>query len=295
MATCATGVPLLRGHLRENQVYDAVQDKAKGSSTALQFLTSLENLSAIYVAIFNPEHERWNAYPDSIRRAIQTLNRLNIKGLRPLMLAVAAQFSKKEAAEAFRMFISWSVRFIIMSNTSRGSIDEVLAAVAHSVFTGDITTAQAIKKNVVEMIPIDEEFHKASEIATDSKSTLARYYLRSLEMAAKGEATPWFIPNDDQTIIDLEHILPEEPGDNWPQFTEDDVKTYSRRIGNLALLLAKTNSDLKSSKFEPKKAAYKDSPYELTRMVARERRWTKDEIVAGQKRLSDYTLKAWPL
>ncbi len=211
------------------------------------------------------------------------------------MLAVAAQFSKKEAAEAFRMFISWSVRFIIMSNTSRGSIDEVLAAAAHSVFTGDITTAQAIKKNVVEMIPIDEEFHKAFEIATDSKSTLARYYLRSLEMAAKGEATPWFIPNDDQTIIDLEHILPEEPGDNWPQFTEDDVKTYSRRIGNLALLLAKTNSDLKSSKFEPKKAAYKDSPYELTRMVARERRWTKDEIVAGQKRLSDYTLKAWPL
>jgi hypothetical protein len=286
---------VIRGHLRESQVYEAVQEKAKGSSTALQFLTSLENLSSIYVAVFNPEHERWNPYPDSIRRAIQTLNRLNIKGLRPLMLAVASQFSKKEAAEAFRMFISWSVRFIITSNTSRGSIDEVLAEAAHLVFGGDITAAQGIKRKVIETIPTDEEFYKAFEIATVSKSTLARYYLRSLEMAAKGEATPWFIPNDDRTVINLEHILPEEPGDNWPQFTEDDVKTYSRRIGNLALLLAKTNSDLKSSKFETKRAVYRESPYELTRMVAQKAHWTKDEIVARQRTLGEYALKAWPL
>ena len=286
---------VLRGYLKENQVYEAVQEKAKGSQTALQFLTSLENLASIYIAIFNPEHERWNAYPDSIRRAIQTLNKLNIKGLRPLMLASASQFTKKEAAEVFRMFISWSVRFVITSKTSRTSIDEVLAEAAHKVFEGDITTAQGIKRFVADIIPNDEEFRAAFEIASVSKSFFARYYLRSLEMAAKGEATPWFIPNDDQQIINLEHILPEEPEDNWPDFSEEEVRTYSRRIGNLALMLAKTNSDLKSSKFETKKAAYKESPYELTRMIARQRFWTSDEISARQKILSEYALEAWPL
>jgi hypothetical protein len=286
---------VLRGYLKENQVYEAVQEKAKGTQTALQFLTSLENLASIYIAIFNPEHERWNAYPDSIRRAIQTLNKLNIKGLRPLMLATASQFSKKEAAEAFRMFISWSVRFIITSKTSRTSIDEILADAAHLVFIGDIATAQALKKKVSDIIPSDPEFRSAFEIASVSKSFLARYYLRSLEMAAKGESTPWFIPNDDQQVINLEHILPEEPGDNWPDFSDEDVRTFSRRIGNLALMLAKTNSDLKSSKFEVKKAAYKDSPYELTRMIAQQRRWTTDEVVSRQKTLSAYALEAWPL
>ena len=54
---------VIRGHLRENQVYEAVQAKAKGPSTALQFLSSLETLSAIYIAIFNPEHERWEFVP----------------------------------------------------------------------------------------------------------------------------------------------------------------------------------------------------------------------------------------
>ena len=90
-------------------------------------------------------------------------------------------------------------------------------------------------------------------------------------------------------------ILPEEPGNNWPDFSDEDVRTFSRRIGNLALMLAKTNSDLKSSKFADKRGAYKDSPYELTRMVAREPRWGTNQIVSRQMTLSDYALKAWPL
>jgi hypothetical protein len=285
----------IRGHLRENQVYEAVQEKAKGPATSLQFLTALETLSAVYVAIFNPEHERWNPYPDAIRRAIQTLNLLNIKGLRPLMLAVAATFSHKEASEAFRMFISWGVRFVITSNTSRGSIDELLAEAANLVFIGEISTATGIREQVSDTIPLDEEFRKAFEIATVSKAQFARYYLRSLEMAAKGEATPWFIPNDDKQVINLEHILPEEPESNWPEFNEDDVKIYNKRIGNLALLLAKTNSDLHNGDFKSKKVAYKSSPYELTRMIARNSSWTKDEIAARQRSLAELALKAWPL
>jgi hypothetical protein len=285
----------IRGHLKESDVYERVQEKVKGPQSAVQFLTQIESMAATYSAIFNPEHERWNAYPDTIRRAIQTLNLLNIKGIRPLMLAVASSVSPKEASEAFRMFISWSVRFIITANTSRGSIDEILGGVANLVFIGDITTAAGIKKKVSDTIPLDEEFHKAFETATVSKAQFARYYLRSLEMAAKGEATPWFIPNDDKQVINLEHILPQSPLGNWPDFSEDEVRIYARRIGNLALLLAKTNSDLASEDFKIKKAIYKVSPYELTRMIAKNATWKKDEISSRQKALADLALKAWPL
>lgn len=286
---------VIRGHLRENEVYEAAQQKAKGPTNALQFLTSLENLAAVYVAIFNPEHERWNPYPDTVRRAIQTLNLLNIRGLRPLMLAVASQFSPKETSEAFRMFITWGVRFVITSNTSRGSIDELLAEAANRVFTGAITTATKLFKEVSDTIPVDEEFRRAFEGASVSKAVFARYYLRSLEMAAKGEATPWFIPNDDSRVINLEHVLPEQPGTSWPEFDEDTVRVYSRRIGNLALMLSKNNSDLRSADFATKRAVYKTSPYELTNMIAQFGSWTKTEIGQRQARLADLALKAWPL
>jgi hypothetical protein len=285
----------IRGHLRESEVYEKVQERVKGPQSATQFLTQLETMSAIYAAIFNPEHERWNAYPDTIRRGIQTLNLLNIKGLRPLMLAVAVQLSPKEASEAFRMFISWGVRFIITSNTSRGSIDEVMGEAANLVFTGEIATAAGIRKQVNDVLPVDEEFRKAFETATVSKAQFARYYLRSLEMAAKRESTPWFIPNDDKQVINLEHVLPQAPERNWPDFDEEEVRIYSRRIGNMALLLAKTNSDLRSSDFKAKRAVYKGSPYELTRMIAQNTVWTKNEVSSRQKTLADLALKAWPL
>jgi len=285
----------IRGHLREKEVYERVQERVKGPQSSVQFLAQLESMSGIYVAIFNPEHEKWNSYPDTIRRAIQALNLLNIKGLRPLMLAVAVQFQPKEAAESFRMFISWSVRFIITANTSRGSIDEVLGEVANLVFTGDITTSAGIRKKVGDTIPPDEEFRKGFEIATVSKAQFARYYLRSLEMAAKGEATPWFIPNDDRQAINLEHVLPERHDGKWTEFNEESAKVNLKRIGNMALLLATTNSDLGNANFSQKKVVYRASPYELTLQIAHLKNWGPKEISDRQKVLAELALKAWPL
>ena len=285
----------IRGHLKENQVFEEVQKRVKGPQSAVQFVAQLEGMAATYVAIFNPEHEKWNRYPDAMRKAIHTLNFLNIRSMRPLMLAAASQFSDKDATEAFRMLISWGVRLIVASSTSRGAVEERLANGAHLTFTGDITTVAALKKKLSEIIPVDEEFRRAFEIATVSKASLARYYLRSLEMAAKGEAAPWFVPNDDQQVINLEHVLPEVPENNWPQFTEETTKIYSKRIGNMALLLAKSNSDLRSDGFEAKRAVYKKSPYELTRQIGKARTWGPEEIATRQKTLAELAIRTWPL
>ena len=72
-------------------------------------------------------------------------------------------------------------------------------------------------------------------------------------MAAQGETAPWFIPNDDKQVINLKHVLPEKPEANWPSFDEEKTKLYAKRLGNLALLLAKSNSDLRNADFKTKK------------------------------------------
>jgi len=286
---------VIRGHLRESDVYEAVQKRAKGSQSSVQFLSSLDNLAAIYVSLFNPEHERWNSYPDAIRRAIQALNLLNIRTIRPLMLGIASQFQPQEASNAFRFLISLGVRLLIASSTSRGSVEEPLANAGHKVFSGAISNVTRLKKELADILPADVEFRTAFETATVSKAALARYYLRSLEMAAKNEATPWFIPNDDKQTINLEHVLPESPEGNWPQFDEETARFYTKRIGNLALLLAKSNSDLKSADFIVKKKIYKTSPYELTRQIADASSWGPEQITKRQKGLAEFAVKAWPL
>ena len=80
-----------RGHLREQDVYDEVQKMVLSTQGAVAFASTLESLANVYVATFNADHERWNVYPDMGRRAVEVLNVLSIKPLRPLLLAVAAR------------------------------------------------------------------------------------------------------------------------------------------------------------------------------------------------------------
>ena len=289
----------ISGYLTAGDVYEEVQSRAKGPDTSIEFLATLETLAVVYAAIFNPAHEKWNQYPDSMRRAIETLNLLNIRPMRPLMLAVASRFTPKEATEAFRMFITWGVRLFIAGSTRSDSVAEPIAEAANRVFSAlvktPITTAAELKKELANIVPVDEQFRQAFELATVSKATLARYYLRSLEMAAKNEAAPWFVPNDDKQTINLEHVLPERPEKNWPQFPDESARIYVKRIGNLALLLAKTNSDLRSADFKTKKDVYKDSPYELTRQISTVADWNEKQISERQKGLAELALRAWPL
>jgi hypothetical protein len=285
----------IRGFLKQQEVYDAVQLQAKGAQLALAFLNILEGLSASYVAIFNPEAEKWNSYPDSLRRAIQTLNLLNIRPIRPLMLAVAAKFVPTEAVEVFRLLISSGVRLLIAGSTRSGSVEEPLANAAHEVFSGAITRSKEVRRILANVSPNDEQFRLGFEVATVSKTSLARYYLRSLEMTAKGEPTPWFVPNDDRQTITLEHILPLRPDRSWAHFDQETADAYVKRIGNLVLLPAKSNSALGSSTFELKAETFKNAPYELTRQIATVPEWTRETIAERQKLLANLALRTWPM
>jgi hypothetical protein len=211
------------------------------------------------------------------------------------MLAIAAKFAGNEAAEVFRLLISCGVRLLIAGSTRSGSVEEPLADAAHKIFTGVIADSRAVRKILADVSPNDEQFRLGFEVATVSKTSLARYYLRSLEMTAKGEPTPWFVPNDDRQAITLEHVLPVKPDPSWVNFDQETVDTYVKRIGNLVLLPAKSNSTLGSSAFSVKAEIFRNAPYELTRQVSTVPRWGADRIVERQKLLAELALRTWPL
>ncbi len=285
---------IIGGFVREADVYDAVQRQAIGEQPVITFSGNLELLAYAFVAIHNPDHERWNKYPASTRRALAVLNLFNIIPMRPLLMAVAEKFGEKEADAAFTFCVSFGVRLMIANSTRTGSVEEGIAATAHKVYIGQITTNDALIADLKSITPTDTQFKTVCENATVSNRKIARYYLRALEMTAKGETEPWHIPNDDQSVINLEHILPEKTMGNWPQFSEDEVKIYRNRLGNLALLRSSENSGLQSDGFPTKKIIYAACPYLLTSQVANEAQWTVSEILARQKTLADLAVRTWP-
>jgi hypothetical protein len=286
---------IIDGFVRETHVYDVVQKIAKAPQPAVTFAGQLETLANTYVAVHNAEHEKWNKYSDSTRRAVDVLNLFDIKPSRPLMLAIAQKLPDKEAERAFRFCVSLSVRLMIASSTRTGTVEEGLAVAAHKVFEGEISTTDELKRELAGLTPSDNTFATAFEVATVSNRKLARYYLRSMELSAKNEAEPWHIPNDDRSMINLEHVLPEKPEGNWPQFNDDQVRLYYKRIGNLCLMRASENSTMRSESFAVKKPIFEASPYVLTKQIAEATDWTTVEITERQKTLAGIAVKTWPI
>jgi len=289
----------LYGHIREGDVYDTVASKAKGASQAVGLLALLESGAVDYAAILNPQHEKWNSYPPSIRRSVEVASLLRVRALRPLMLSIARQFSPQEADKALRILLGVSVRLMIAggakSAARSGAVEEALAEAAHAVTEREITIGTDLLKALDDVAPKDPQFSEAFSTATVSRADIARYYLRCLEMTVKGEPDAYYLPNDDVRAINLEHVLPRRPEGHWPQFSIEEAEAFHRRLGNLALLQAKSNADLKNMSFNEKKKVYDQSPYELTRQIASVPEWTPSSIADRQKVMAKYAVRTWPL
>jgi hypothetical protein len=116
-----------------------------------------------------------------------------------------------------------------------------------------------------------------------------QYVLLRLDSAlAQGEATY------DYPIVSVEHVLPQNPGIGsvWLKWfpVDEERAQYTHRIGNLALLSRKKNTQAQNYDFEKKKEGYFAtnkgvSPFALTTQVLQQSEWTPAIINQRQNEL----------
>ena len=182
------------GPTKQRQVFDKVKQTINSQGRALEFLVELAESANDYAALFNSDHKKWNEYGTSTRKHLSTMNRdLRVEQIRPLMFAVSKHFSVKEARLAFRLFIFWSVRFLIAGGRG-GLLDRNYALRAQEIGTGKIKTASELSSAMEDVVPSDAIFEAAFAEARISQSHLARYFLRAMELKQKGDPEPEFVP-----------------------------------------------------------------------------------------------------
>ncbi len=286
---------LMSGHTRAPEIFDKIRERVTGSPQAVEFADMLADRSADYIAIMQPDHIKWKDYAPSIRRLIETINLLRVKVQRPAMFAISTKFEPQEALKAFKLILSWSVRFLIVGGGRSGSVQEAYASVANSIHKGEIKTAKDLESAGVKFIPADVEFTEAFASANVSASHLARYYLRALEQKAIEVPEPEFIVNDDATKITLEHILPYKTEGKWPDITPEVADALVNRIGNQTLLQASSNSDIRSAPFSEKVKVYTKSGLLWTKGLEKYTQWGPDEIQSRQREMAKVVVSIWPL
>ena len=97
---------------------------------------------------------------------------------------MARHFSPEEAEKAFRLFVSWSVRFLIYGGRG-GMLDQQYSLRAQDVGTKKLTKARDLRNAMEKYVPTDKEFQEAFSTARVSRPHSARYYLRALEKSLK--------------------------------------------------------------------------------------------------------------
>jgi len=192
------------------------------------------------------------------------------------------------------LLVNYSVRFLIVGGLGGGALEDQYARLAIKIRSNKITTAKTLAQELGKVVPLDVAFRSSFETATVSKSYLARYYLRALQLRADGNAEPEYVPADDESI-NLEHILPQSLSSVWSHIDHETAQAFYRRLGNMVLLKADVNAVIGNDAFTKKKQVYKKSEYSLTAEVANSSQWGTTEINDRQKKLAALALKTWPL
>ena len=217
---------------------------------------------------------------------------------RPLLIALLEIWkdNPEEVKKSLKLIVSWSVRNLITGTIGSGTLEKEFSKQAKLINDGEINNAKELLSSIEKLIPTDDQFQKAFEMATISKAYIARYYLRKLEQAYRTTLELEPIKNPEK--VNLEHILPENPTDlikDWLNFDENLHKTYYRRIGNLTLLDKEMNSDVGNGPFEGKKEIYKQSELQISNKIAEYDDWAPSEIETRQKEFAEKAVEIWNL
>jgi len=281
----------LHGPVRGRDVYSAIKSEVHKKAEVRALAKELAEQANSYAAILSSDHQFWDKYPDECKVYVDELRVLRVAQVRPLILAVLRRFQPKDVARALRLFVSTSVRFLIVGGGGAGVMEQTYGGKATDVTNGTIKSPKTLREALIPAVPGDLEFEEEFATARVSLSYLARYYLRALEPSESGDE---WIPNPAPGAVNLEHIMPESLK-KWSQIQADVGRAYLRRIGNLAVLKKPLNADAGDGPFKDKKKFYEKSKYELTKTLKEYADWGPDQIEERQRKLAKLAVKRWSL
>lgn len=288
---------LTHGYTAERELAALVKNEVTGKQQAVTMATSIDALASDYTGLLNPlEYIGWPNIDKQTRAYIYIITKiLSVEQILPLLLAVLKKLDPAPTKAAMKMFLNWSVRFMIAGSGGGGPLDRAYGQLAKDVMDGTIKTPAQMRDKVRPgVLRTDAEFKQAFSKARVTKTTLARYYLRALELHKEGEANSDLGGTLDESFaFNVEHVMPQRESDDWP-IDEQVAQQFRKRLGNMVLLSPDDNLKLGNKGFADKRKVYVKSPLLLTQNVGSFAKWGPADIDQWQEQLSDIAVKIWP-
>jgi len=155
--------------------------------------------------------------------------------------------------------VSITFRYNVISNLQAAEQERTYSRVAIGISKGNLTSAYQVLGELRSIYPNDEIFRanfatKVFDTSNNRNKQIVRYILAKIDAQNTGSSFSW--PSQEITV---EHILPESPAENWPEFSDVEVTSEVYRIGNMILLENKLNRDAGNKPYSLKTKIYAKS------------------------------------
>lgn len=273
--------------VRKNDLFKTIKRNVLTKQAVFELLRDLVIKADIYTALLNPNDELWIG-----KNQISTyLNELKIFGAKqPVSLLISAydNLEENEFTKVLRMCTVIYMRYNIIGGLNPNEQEGVFNKIANYI----AANKSFEKSHFKDIYPSDEEFElsfSTKELRNTARNRkVIKYILVKIENYYSTVAYDF---TEDKNSI--EHILPENPGEEW-DVADDVVNRCRYRLGNLTLLEKGANNDLHNSGYDQKKDCFSKSIFTLTNKIAEDyNKWGEDEIVKRQKWMAKQAKTVW--
>ena len=279
--------------IRERELYRKVRvTYLKEADVLSKFLDQLADEAENYASIANGR-EKVEFQEKSISLlSLRTLNDINYKQIRPLLLSLLYHFSTQEAFnDAIRVIEAYAIR-ASLARISPSGMENQFVYLAKTVRNAKGDAIDEIRSELTKSAPSDESI-RANIINEDAR--IPKVILKSMERDFSEQ-------NAKDDLLDkaqLEHILPQHPAagtlETYEGINRDTFGSYVNKFGNLTLL-GGYNPRVLNKRYEMKTDKYNKSDFYITKMIADGyEEWGANQIKQRSEEIADYVLGKWKL
>lgn len=279
-----------KGLVRQTDLFKTIRSQVPDRAAVFALLQSLDADIDTYMSLISPDLSGWTG---STKSAAQRLRMFSVRQPFALLLSARTALNSADFETLIQAIVVMSFRYNVIGRQQASVQERLYSSVAQRISRGELRTVNEILEALRPVYPTDQTFRAAfseTEIRTKQPRNrrIVRYILCKLEQNMSGREYDM-----DGDLFNIEHILPQNPGNDW-QFTDLEAEASVYRIGNMTLLNSAENRDIGHETYDVKKPVLARSEFEITRTIANDfDEWTLDSVAARQSALARRAVGVW--
>ena len=280
--------------VRKVDLFKTMRSAISDRASVFQLIRDMDRHARVYSALRSPEDDSWTAEE---RESLAQLQMFNVRQPLALLLAAFEQFEERDRAGFGRFLQAIAVvsfRYNVICGRQSNEQEVVYNQIARELAAGEIVSAKAAIARLRPVYPEDAEFRaafadKALRTTSTRNNKVVRFILFRLEAQLSGQHFEF-----ESAKHGIEHVLPENPRDDWHQFDDQQREASTYCLGNMTLLTTADNRDLGNSGYAEKRLVYQESDFAITRKLAEDfDTWTVEKIRSHQTWMARQAIGIW--